>query len=238
MDNLSASRAIVLLSGGQDSVTALYWAKQTFPEVSALSFDYGQRHHREIEAAATVAMMSGVNHTVLPIRAILRSTSPLVNPDVAVEAYPDAAALPGGLEKTFVPGRNALFLTLAANWAYAERAGNIVIGVSGEDQEGYPDCRPQFIKAMEWTLELALSTVIRIHTPLIYLSKQGTVELAAHLGSPCWDALAYSHTCYNGTLIPCGHCHACLLRAKGFAEARRSDPLLDRLTDAGAELPD
>ncbi len=224
---------LVVLSGGQDSTTCLYLAKTQAKQVSALTFDYDQRHAIEVDAARDVARFAGVEHEILRFGSgVLRGTSPLVNADKEVERYENAAALPGGIEKTFVPMRNALFMVLAFNRAAVRGCDAIMLGVSQEDYGGYPDCREGFIRQMAGACNAALdesvSQKIAVLVPLIHLTKRATVELAAGLPG-CMRALAYSHTCYNGEVPPCGHCHACLLRAKGFAEAGVVDPLLERL---------
>lgn len=225
-------KALVVLSGGQDSTTCLFWAKTLFDEVHAITFDYGQRHAVEVESAVHIAKLAKVaSHEVIQVPDILMGTSPLVNRAQSVERYKDVSSLPGGIEKTFVPMRNTFFLTLAANRAVVLGCSDIVTGVSQEDYGGYPDCREEFLLALQRAFNQSLEgvTELEIRAPLLTLTKKETVELAAELGSPCWDALAYSHTCYNGEVPPCGHCHACLLRAKGFEEAGRVDPLLGRL---------
>jgi 7-cyano-7-deazaguanine synthase len=230
------SKALVILSGGQDSTTLLYLAKQKHAEVHCITFDYGQRHAVELEAARIIAKMADViSHEVVKVGPVLRGSSPLVNHGENVETYVDASVLPDGLEKTFVPGRNALFLMLAANRAYALRTNTIYIGVCLEDETGYPDCRPDFIDKMQDAINSGFRFddndpfKVKIETPLMYLSKKQTVELAISL-PVCTEALAYSHTCYNGETPPCGKCHACLLRERGFAEAGIVDPLMIRFT--------
>jgi 7-cyano-7-deazaguanine synthase len=243
-------KALVLLSGGQDSTTCLWWALKEFgaENVRALSINYGQRHAVELHAAVIVAKMAKVEHSVvnIPIDALL-STSPLVDRSRDVEEYADADSLPGGLEDTFVPFRNLLFLTIAGNHAMHHGCGVVVTGVSEEDYGGYPDCRSEFITAMQEALNQAIGAdpdleqwelPLQIHTPLIALDKAATVHLALALtgeggpygGTPsCMEALAYSHTCYNGSVPPCGRCHACLLRSRGFEQAGVTDPLVARV---------
>ena len=224
-------KPLVILSGGQDSTTCLFWAKR-YPgveQVHAITFDYGQRHAIEIESALKVAEMAEVaSHEIVKLPdGVLRGTSPLVNADHEVGRYESAEALPGGLEDTFVPARNILFLTLAANRAYCLGCDALVIGVSQEDFGGYPDCRIEFIAAMDRAIAEGMPKRIQIRTPVIALNKRLTVDLAVRLDG-CMAALTYSHTCYSGELPPCGSCHACLLRAKGFREAGVSDPLIER----------
>lgn len=236
---MSTHKALVVLSGGQDSTTCLFWARDRYASVEAITFNYGQRHSRELEAARIVAAMADVPQHTLDIGPILRGASPLVNPSSELEQYADAASLPGGLEKTFVPGRNALFLVLAANYAYTIGALDIITGVSSEDYGGYPDCRPAFINGMAHALRMGLAVdnedpwqQMGIRTPLMYLSKAETVRLARELPG-CWEALAFSHTAYDGAYPPLGHDHATLLRAKGFEEAGYPDPLVLRAVSEG-----
>ena len=229
-----AEGALVVLSGGQDSTTCLFWALRRFERVKTVTFDYGQRHRVELDAAAKIAELVGVPN--IQINApVLQGTSPLVDHSRDVGTYADAASLPGGLEDTFVPGRNILFLTIAGNVAYCHGLGNLVTGVAQEDFGGYPDCRQSFIDAMQLALREGLGAgdgdprgEITIHTPLMNMTKRETVDLAARLPG-CLDAMAYSHTCFQGQVPPCGQCHACLLRAKGFEAAGVTDPLLARL---------
>lgn len=237
----AANSALVVLSGGQDSTTCLYWAKARYNTIHALTFDYGQRHLRELSSAEFVALAAGVaSHEVVRLGPVLQGTSPLVDASRDVEGYMGAEALPGGIEKTFVPMRNALFLVIAANRAVARGCGVIVTGVSQEDYGGYPDCRAPFIASIERAVNEALGESVPrqldIVAPLLYLNKAHTVHLARALKNGCWEALAHSHTCYRGEFPPCGFCHACLLRARGFAEAQEVDPLVTRAQQAGEEI--
>lgn len=223
------SKAVVLLSGGQDSTTALFWARIHSDEVIAVSVNYGQRHEAELVAAARIAALARVPRIVLDVPALkLIGGSALVDIDLELRGeggIPDAA-MPGGLPTSFVPGRNALFLTLAAAVAVREGAQTIVAGVCQTDFSGYPDCRREFIDAMEVALTLAMpssSGPLRILTPLMYLTKAETVRLARRLPG-CLDALALSVTCYQGQRPGCGSCPACELRARGFREAGVADP--------------
>lgn len=238
------TKALVILSGGQDSTTCLFWACRYFDEVSAVTYNYGQRHAIEIESAKAVAALAGVkDHQIIDVGPILQGTSPLVSTN-ALDQYADMNSLPGGLEKTFVPGRNMLFLVLAANLAYCKGIQNLVTGVCEEDFGGYPDCRQAFINATEEALNQALfldplcAERMAIHTPLMRLSKAASVRLAMELEG-CYDALAYSHTSYDGQYPPTGKDHATLLRAKGFFEAGVPDPLVLRAVKEGVmALPD
>ncbi len=233
---MSNSKALVVLSGGQDSTTCLFWAIQSFEEVYCLTFDYNQRHKVEIAAARTVAVLAGIprttHHEVLELGPILTGSSPLVS-DQRLEQYKDGQSLPGGLEKTFVPARNLLFLTIAANRAYTLGCGHIVTGVCQEDYGGYPDCRRDFIDALESTMDIGVFTGedgapdgVVLQTPLMYLTKAASIQKAIDLGPKCWTALAYSHTAYDGKYPPIGKDHATLLRAKGFEDHGTPDPLV------------
>jgi len=219
-------KALVLLSGGQDSTTCLYWAIDRFGRnaVSTISFDYGQRHFIELDCAEAVAAKAAVPHLCLPIDTFAAlGGDALTDPDIGVEPGIDTSS---GLPNTFVPGRNLIFLTYAAAHAYRNRIGNLVIGVAQTDYSGYPDCRQETIDALQRAIQLGMERDVQIHAPLMQLTKKQTVELARDLGA--LDAMALTHTCYNGERPPCGKCPACLLRAKGFAEAGVEDPLLSR----------
>lgn len=217
-------KALVVLSGGQDSTTCLYWALERFGagSVSAISFDYGQRHRIELECAERIAAAEDVPWVLLPIDTFAKlGGTALTDDGIGVH---NAVHGDTGLPNTFVPGRNIIFLTFAAAWAWPRRIGNIVTGVAQTDYSGYPDCRKETIKALQTTLALGMESDVRLHAPLMNLSKKETVELAASLGAI--DAMALTHTCYNGQRPPCGKCAACELRARGFAEAGIDDPLV------------
>ena len=218
---MSAGSAVVVLSGGQDSTTCLYWALDRFEpgRVQAVTFDYGQRHRIELDCARDVAEFAGVAHTVLPIDTFAAlGGNALTEAEIDVEAMPEE-----GLPNTFVPGRNLVFMTFAAAFAYQREIPNLVTGVAQTDYSGYPDCRQSTLEALERALSLGMEYDFRLHTPLMSLSKKETVELAVELGA--MPAMALTHTCYEGQRPPCGRCPACELRAKGFAEAGVEDPL-------------
>ena len=229
---------LVVLSGGQDSTTCLFWAKREVKkqggDVHAITFNYGQRHVCELIAAQVIGEMAGVvSHevTTLPVD-VLKSSSPLVDMNADVGHYESEETMPGGVEPTFVPGRNLLFITLAANYAAHIGCTDIVLGVCEEDFGGYPDCRSDFIDAAEHAVERAFGHRITIHTPLMNLTKKESVILAKGLPA-CLGALSYSHTCYDGEYPPNPHNHASILRAKGFDEARCGDPLIERAIAEG-----
>ncbi|MCB1777570.1 MAG: 7-cyano-7-deazaguanine synthase QueC [Candidatus Competibacteraceae bacterium] len=218
--------ALVVLSGGQDSTTCLYWALKRFGagRVEAVTFDYGQRHRIELDCAARVAARADVLHTVLPINTFAAlGGNALTDTNIVVQDSVDAQT---GLPNTFVPGRNLIFLTFAAALAYSRDIHHIVTGVAQTDYSGYPDCRQATLQALEQTLRLGMEYALTLHTPLMFQSKADTVRLARDLGA--LPALADTHTCYNGIQPPCGECPACMLRAKGFAEASIPDPLVER----------
>lgn len=217
--------ALVVLSGGQDSTTCLYWAIDRFgtANVYTMSFDYGQRHKIELECAARIAEHASVSNVCLPINTFAAiGGDALTESDIAVA---NSLSAEGGLPNTFVPGRNLVFLTFAAAYAYQRGIEHLVTGVAQTDYSGYPDCREDTIRALQQTLRAGMESAIVIHTPLMHMSKKETVELAVQFGA--LPALALTHTCYNGERPPCGECPACQLRAKGFAEAGIQDPLLD-----------
>jgi 7-cyano-7-deazaguanine synthase len=223
------SKAVVLLSGGQDSTTSLYWAMQNFDEVLAVSIFYGQRHAVELQAARSIAAHAGVEHAELELGVLAAlSDSALVDPTKALTASGGRqdVAMPNGLPSSFVPGRNMLFLTVAASFAVKHGVRDIVTGVCQTDFSGYPDCRRSFIDALEPALNAAMPSSagpLRVITPLMWLTKAETVRMAKRLPG-CWEALAMSVTCYNGERPGCGKCPACKLRAAGFHEAGWVDP--------------
>ena len=220
------SLALVVLSGGQDSTTCLYWAIDRYAaaNVETLTFDYGQRHRIELECAQRVAAHAGVPNTILPIDTFAAlGGDALTDSDIEVQRELET---PEALPNTFVPGRNLVFLTFAAAFAYQRGIGNVVTGVAQTDYSGYPDCREGTITSLQHTIRLGMEFDVVLHTPLMHLSKQETVELARDLGA--LPAMALTHTCYNGVRPPCGECPACVLRARGFAEAGVEDPLLKR----------
>lgn len=235
-------RALIVLSGGQDSTTCLFLARAHGYELYALTVDYGQRHKCELDAAVKVAQMAGVvRHEIVSVgEGVLQSTSPLVSNN-NLEQYDDMFNLPGGIEKTFVPMRNQLFLTIAFNRAVAWRCDTIFTGISQEDFGGYPDCRSNFLQMLEEASNEGITGVaarINFAAPLMTLTKKETVELSRRLPG-CWEALAYTHTSYDGAYPPVGRDHATLLRAKGFLEAAQPDPLVLRAYSEGLmDLPE
>jgi 7-cyano-7-deazaguanine synthase len=217
------NRALVLLSGGQDSTTCLYWAVDRFGRdaVSSITFDYGQRHRVELDCASQIAAKAGVENTCLPIDTFTALGGNALTDDIGVA---DGANAGNSLPNTFVPGRNIIFLSFAAAYAWQHDMNHMVTGVAQTDYSGYPDCRDETIKSLQQTLRLGMESSVEIHAPLMHMSKKESVLLAVSLGAI--EAMAFTHTCYNGQQPPCGSCAACILRAKGFSEAGIVDPLL------------
>jgi len=224
---ISQARAIVLLSGGLDSATTLAIAQSEGFEVCALSFQYGQRHEMELEAARRIAARSKVaRHIVFPIDLRAFGGSALTS-DIAVPKDRPLEQMSHGIPITYVPARNTIFLSLALAWAEVLGANDIFIGVNALDYSGYPDCRPEYIEAFERMANLATRAGVEgkrltIHTPLIRLTKAEIIRRGLELGVD----YGLTISCYDPgeSGRPCGHCDACLLRAKGFAEAGIADP--------------
>lgn len=208
---LNKEKAVVVFSGGQDSTTCLFWAKQQFAEVEVVTFDYGQRHKLEIECAAAIAKDLGVQQTVLDM-SLLNQLAPnaLTRDDVEITHEE------GELPSTFVDGRNLLFLSFAAIMAKQKGARHLVTGVCETDFSGYPDCRDSFVKSMNVTLNLSMDYPFVIHTPLMWLDKAATWRMADELGA--FDYVRErTLTCYNGVIGDgCGECPACKLRKAGL----------------------
>ncbi len=226
---MTTSKALCILSGGQDSTTCTAIACQQFDAVHAITFDYKQRHAIEIDSAVAIAKAFDLaSHEILTLGRILNGTSPLVS-NQPLGQYTSTAELPGGVEPTFVPARNILFLTLAANRAAVLGIHDIFIGVCEADFAGYYDCRQVFVDAMAVALGEGIwgqPDALRIHTPLMQLTKAESVALAVDiLGDRFPSVFVHTHTCYAGIKGGCGQCHACLIRDRGFREAGVVDPI-------------
>ncbi len=222
-------RAVCLLSGGLDSATSLAYARREGFACYALSFDYGQRHRIELDAAAQLAQALGARrHLVVPVDLTVFGGSALTA-DIAVPKSDRVEELAQNIPVTYVPARNTIFLSLALAWAEVLGASDIFLGVNAIDYSGYPDCRPEFIQAFEKMANLATRAGVeghrklKIHTPLIHLNKAGIVRLALELGVD----VTLTRSCYDPDPQgrACGHCDSCLLRRKGFAEAGVEDPI-------------
>jgi len=229
---IESRKAVVLLSGGLDSSTTFAIARQQGFDSYALSFSYGQRHTVELEFAERVAaQMGAVEHKVVDIDLRLFGGSALTA-DIEVPKQRDAASMSSAIPVTYVPARNTIFLSFALAWAEVLAAEDIFIGVNALDYSGYPDCRPEFIQAYEKMAGLATKAGVegtqqlKIHTPLISLSKAQIIQLGTELGVD----YALTSSCYDPGPQgqPCGGCDSCLLRARGFAEAKLEDPLLQK----------
>ena len=203
-------KAVVVFSGGQDSTTCLFWAKKNFKEVEAVTFNYGQRHVAELDCAREIAEELDIPHHVLDM-SLLNQLAPS-----ALTRDEDIVQKDGELPSTFVPGRNLMFLSFAGVLAKQIGAKHIVTGVCETDFSGYPDCRDVFVKSLNVTLNLSMDDEFVIHTPLMWIDKAETWELADQLG-----AFEYVQektlTCYNGIKgAGCGECPACELRQRGL----------------------
>ena len=215
--------AVCLLSGGLDSSTCLALARRDGFACYAITFDYGQRHRFELEAAARVAAALGVERRLVVKIGLDAFGGSALTADVAVPKARSLDEMSHGIPVTYVPARNTIFLSLALAWAEVLESADIFIGVNALDYSGYPDCRPEYIEAYERMANLATRagveghTRLTIHTPLIGLSKAQIVTLAHELGVP----FGLTHSCYDPGVggQPCGACDACLLRRKGFEEA-------------------
>lgn len=225
-------KAVCLLSGGLDSATCLAYARREGFACYALSFDYGQRHHIELEAARNIAQALGAtDHRIAKIDLRVFGHSALTD-EIEVPKGRDEAAMNRGIPITYVPARNTIFLSFALAWAEVLEANDIFIGVNALDYSGYPDCRLEFIEAFERMSNLATKagvegrTRIRVRTPLIQLSKADIVRLGQELNLP----FELTHSCYDPDASgrACGACDSCVLRAKGFREAGVADPVLTR----------
>jgi 7-cyano-7-deazaguanine synthase len=221
------TRAVCLLSGGLDSSTCLALARREGYECYALSFDYGQRHRIELEAAARVAAALGAERHLVARVGLDAFGGSALTADIPVPKGRAASEIGEGIPPTYVPARNTVFLSLALAWAEVLHASDIFIGVNALDYSGYPDCRPEYIKAFELMANLATASAVeggtrtRIHAPLQHLSKAEIVRLAQSLGVP----FGLTQSCYDPAPsgAACGACDACLLRRKGFEEAGVED---------------
>ena len=225
--------AVVLLSGGLDSVTCLYWAKANYANVTAVSFNYGQRHNSELNAAKKIAATAQVNHRIIGIDLAQLGGSALTDASLVV---PDAKQTDfsdnqhnDSIPITYVPARNTIFLSYALALAEVTQSNAIVIGVNAVDYSGYPDCRPEYIAAFEKMANLAtkagvMGNHLHIATPLLHLSKAEIIKLGVSLGVD----YALTVSCYRADSEgrACGHCDSCYLRQQGFLQAEIDDPTI------------
>jgi len=229
---LNSGRSVILLSGGLDSATTLYLAKKRGCSISALIFDYHQRHRKEINAAVRIAGSIAVDYYIVKIL-LPWAQSALTKKSIEVPFHRDL----GGkdIPVTYVSGRNIIFLSYAASFAESIGARNIFFGAHTQDYSGYPDCRPEFISAMEKALNLGLAhkgasrrtsgKSIKIVAPLLYKTKKDIIILGSKLGVP----FEYTWSCYGGGRYPCGKCDSCRFRIQAFESLGMIDPLLKKV---------
>jgi 7-cyano-7-deazaguanine synthase len=229
---MAAKNAVILLSGGLDSTTVLAIARHEGFEPYALSFRYGQRHAVELEAARRVAKAIGVAGHIVADFDLRAFGGSALTADITVPKGRETQAMDADIPITYVPARNTIFLSFALAWAEVLGSQDIYIGVNALDYSGYPDCRPEYIRAFEQMANLATKAGVEgrqrlaIHTPLMEMTKAQIIQRGLSLGVD----YALTHSCYDPAPdgAPCGACDSCLLRAKGFAEAGMPDPALDR----------
>lgn len=222
-------KAVVLLSGGMDSTTVLYMAKSQGYEVYAISFDYGQRHYKELDCAKAVAESAGVKeHIIINTNMNAWGGSALTDANISVpDSNPDNNINKNKIPVTYVPARNMIFLSFAASYAEVIGAQDIFLGVSEVDYSGYVDCRQEFIAAMENAINLGTVCAveegrkIKIHAPLVHMSKADEIKLGIELGVD----YGLTWTCYRGEKLACGTCDSCSLRLKAFEKAGYADPI-------------
>lgn len=223
LGKMNGKKAIVLFSGGLDSTTCLYWALDKGYTCEALTVSYGQKHEREVRAAQTIARRLGVKQHCVTLDLPWLTSSSLVNKDQPIPEHALEDITNGQIPSTYVPGRNLMFLSVAASLADAIGAEAIVAGPNAVDFSGYPDCTPAFWQAVTEAInrgtEGGVRKGIEVLAPLMDLSKTEIVKLGARLGVP----FELTWSCYTGGDKPCGHCDSCKLRARGFAEAGVKD---------------
>lgn len=218
-------KAIVLLSGGLDSATTLFYAQKKKFKCFCLTFRYGQKHKREVESAGKIARKAGVPLYVIDVN-IPKKTSALTDSSKNIRDTREEK-IGTAIPSTYVPARNIIFLSLALSWAEAEKCSEIFIGANAVDYSGYPDCRPGFIKAFERAARLGTKSgvegrPVRISAPLLFKTKSQIIKLAKQLEVP----LELTWSCYRGGKNPCNKCESCKLRARGFKESGIKDPII------------
>lgn len=220
-------KAVLLLSGGLDSATTLAIARKAGYDLSAVSFDYGQRHKFELQSARKIAEQTGLEKHVVISLNLAEFGGSALTADLVVPKHDSAAELDQEIPITYVPARNTVFLSVAMGFAETLGASDLFIGVNAVDYSGYPDCRPEFIQAFESLAKLATKSGVegadwKIHTPLIHLTKAEIIRRGLELGVD----YGLTHTCYDPDFAgrACGHCDACLLRLEGFRQVGQDDP--------------
>ena len=239
---------VTLLSGGLDSTTVTAYAKDQVDYMSAITFNYGQTHSKEVDCAKQIADIMSIEHELLDISFLSKVAwySALTNPErFPVPTDRSEKEIGHGVPITYVPMRNTIFLSLSAAWLESQVlhaieiegadpssvTASLYLAPNALDYSGYPDCRPEFYETMQKALALGsklwteYAVPIKVETPIIELSKAEIISLGMNLGAP----LEYTWSCYEGREIPCGSCDSCILRAKGFTESGIPDPLLERL---------
>ena len=216
-------KAIVLLSGGIDSTTSLFWARRRGYDCLCLIFDYGQRHKKEISQARLIARKAGCKYKILKT-SLAKNNSSLVNKKITLAKRVKSNSIPS----TYVPARNIIFLSFAASFAESKKADTIVIGTNQIDYSNYPDCRQEFLKAFQRAINKGTKSGVtgkpfKIIAPLENKTKAQIIKTAKRLNAP----LELTWSCYNGGRKACGRCPSCLIRAKGFRQAGIEDPLLN-----------
>jgi len=221
-------RAVALASGGLDSSTAMALARKQGFDIYALSFDYGQRHRCELEAARLVVKSLGIDHHMIAAIDLRTFGGSALTADIEVPKNRDRDGIASGIPVTYVPARNTIFLSLALGWCEVLNAQDIFIGVNVVDYSGYPDCRPEFLEAFERLANLATKAGVegkarfRIHAPLLHMTKAQIIRAGIDAGVD----YSLTHSCYDPTPagLACGACDSCILRRRGFEEAGVSDP--------------
>lgn len=218
-------KAVVLLSGGLDSATALFWAKKKGYQTYGLLFDYGQKHSREIKSAVQLARQSRTPYQIIRF-SLPWGGSALLEKNIAIPKRRNVKEMAQGVPVTYVPARNTIFLSFALSFADTLPAEAVVIGANAIDFSGYPDCRPSYMKAMQKVAMLGTKIgsegkKIKILAPLTRMSKAQIIRLGLKLGVP----YEFTWSCYEGGKKPCGECDSCILRKKGFQEIGVKDPL-------------
>lgn len=225
---------LVLFSGGIDSTTALYWVLDFDKQTTALTFDYGQKHGIEIEAAQRIAGMLQISHKILHVDLEQIGGSSLTDSSLPLSQMENISQIPEGLPTTYVPFRNGIFLALAAAWAETKDITGIVCGFHVLDSPNYPDTRETFVKAMEKAINSGTGAAlgrkkIGILAPFLKMNKSAIIQQGLALGAD----YSYSISCYRGKEIPCLQCSSCLLRKKAWDEIGMKDPLITRLEKEG-----